>query len=109
MEPNVFDPEFISGVVGLILALVFAYFPKLNTWYAGLQTEVKSLIMIGLLLATTVVITLLTVYEVIPAPGPVTWFSVVKVFFAALIVNQPTYVVIPETKSVKAVKEARIS
>lgn len=109
MEPNVFDPEFISGVVGLILALAFAYFPKLNTWYAVLQTEIKSLIMIGLLLATTVVITLLTVYGVVPTPGPVTWFAVVKVFFAALIVNQPAYVILPETKSVTALKEARIS
>lgn len=109
MEVNMFDPEFISGAVGLFLALVFAYFPKLNTWYAGLQTETKSLIMIGLLAATTVVVTLLTIFEVVPSSEPVTWFMVVKVFFAALIVNQPVYVVIPETKSVREAKEARIS
>jgi len=109
MEPSMFDPEFISGVVGLILALAFAYFPKLNTWYAGLQTEHKSFIMIGLLLATTVGIAILSIYKVIPAPEPLTWFSVVKVFFAALIVNQPAYVLIPETKSVTAAKEARIT
>lgn len=108
MEPTMLDPQFISGVVGIFLALAFAYFPKLNTWYAGLQTETKSLIMIGLLVATTVVITALTIYGVVPSPGPVTWFSVVKVFLAVLITNQPTYVIIPETKSVKAIKEARI-
>ena len=108
MEPNVFDPEFISGVVGLILALAFAYFPKLSTWYAGLMTEVKSAIMIGMLLATTVVITVLTIYGVLPTTEPLTWFSVVKVFFAALIVNQPTYVILPEKRSVRDIKEARI-
>jgi hypothetical protein len=109
METNMLDPEFISGVVGFILAVAFAYFPKLSTWYAGLQTEIKSLIMIGLLLTTTVAITLLTIYAVIPTPGPITWFSVVKIFFAALIINQPTYVVLPESKSVTKMKEARIS
>lgn len=108
MEPIALTPEVIAGVVGVLLSLIFAYFPKLNVLYAGLATEVKSLIMIGLLLATSLVIAALSHFGIIQTTEPVTWFLLVKVFVVALMTNQPTYTILPETRGVTAAKEARI-
>ncbi|MEN6623821.1 MAG: hypothetical protein ABFD50_20010, partial [Smithella sp.] len=84
-----FNAEVISAIVGGIIAGVFAYFPKLNTSYAGLSSEKKSLIMIGMLLVTSIAIAVLASYGVIQTAEPVTWVTVARVFISALIVNQP--------------------
>ena len=102
-----FTPEVIGGIVGLILTLVFAYFPKLRVWYAGLASEVKSYIMIGLLAATALVVTVLAMSGVIVTAEPVTWAVFAKVLFAALLANQPAYSILPETGDVKDAKAAR--
>jgi len=109
VEETFLSPEFISGAVGFALMLLFAYFPKLNVWYAGLTSEIKSAIMIGLLVITTIIVTVLTVIGELPADQPVTWILVFKVFVAALATNQPAYNLLPEAKAVKEAKEARIS
>ena len=102
-----FTPEVIGGLVAAFLALLFAYFPDLNTAYAKLASTGKSLIMIGLLLATTLVIWLLTSSGAIQTTEPITWFLAGKVFVLALIVNQSTFTVSPQTKAVKAAKLTR--
>ena len=107
MNPIEFTPEVVAGIVGLILTLVFSYFPSLNTWYAGLKSEVKSWIMIGLLVVAAAVITLLAQYGVIPSAAPITWLDFGKVVLALLITNQPTYNLLPETQAVKLAKAAR--
>ena len=107
MTPISFTPEVIAGMVGFVLMLVFAYLPGLRVWYAGLQTEVKRYIMIGLLAVAAVTITLLSQYGIIPTTGPVTWLDCSKVILALLITNQPTYLIAPMTADVKAAKLAR--
>lgn len=102
-----FSAEIISGIVGGILALVFAYFPNLNTSYAGLSSEKKSLIMIWLLFVTSIVVAVLAQYGIIQTQEPVTWVTVVRAFISALIVNQPTHNILPETKAVTEAKAAR--
>lgn len=42
-------PDSIVVVLGAIVSLIFTYFPKLNTWFAGLEADIKSLIMILLM------------------------------------------------------------
>lgn len=102
-----FNAEFVSGVAGAILAGIFAYFPKLNTAYGGLQTEKKSLIMIGMLLITSIAIAILSNYGIIQTAEPVTWVTVIRIFGSALIVNQPTYKILPEAKAVTEAKATR--
>jgi len=99
-----FTPEIIAGIVGVLLTLIFAYFPKLRVAYGGLQSEIKSLIMLGLLAATAVVITLLAQGGVITTSEPVTWMLFGKVLFAALIANQPVYTILPKLADVTAAK-----
>ena len=107
MEPVSFTPEAISALVGFVLVLVFGYVPGLRVWFAGLASEVKSWIMLGLLLVAAVAITLLSQYGVIPTTEPVTWLMFGKVALALLVANQPTYQLLPQTNDVKEAKLVR--
>lgn len=102
-----FTPEVIAGIAGLILTLVFAYFPKLRVKYGGLESEAKSGIMIALLVFAASTIWILTSTGVIPTAEPVTWVMFTKILFSALITNQPTYSILPKAGDVKAVKFLR--
>jgi len=102
-----FSAQAISMIVGFVISL-FSYFPRLNTAYAGLSTEAKSLIMIGLMVLVTGAIVLLDYFDVINAgltfdKGGI--MQIVMTFIAALMANQATYVASPQTR---AVKEARL-
>jgi hypothetical protein len=107
MDPISFTPEVIAALVGFILTLVFSYFPGLRVWFAGLASEVKSWIMLGLLLLASVSITLLSQYGIIPTTEPVTWLMFAKVALAVIVANQPTYQLIPKTNDVKEAKLIR--
>lgn len=107
MKAISFTPEVLGAIVGLVLTLLFAYFPKLRVWYGGLLSEAKSWIMIGLLVVAAAVITLLAHYGVIATAEPITWLSFAKILLAVLIANQPTYQILPLAKDVKAAKFVR--
>ncbi len=102
-----FTPELIAGIVGAAISWVFAWFPGLRTWYAALKPEVKSGIMLGMLLAASVAVYLLAYYGVIEVSEPIAWFKLLSVFFAASMMNQTTYSLTPQAKDVKAAKELR--
>ena len=102
MKPIVsFTPEVISGIVGVLLTILFSYFPKLRVWYAGLVSETKSLIMLGLLAVSSVTIYLLAFYGVIVTSEPVTWYTLINVLFVAVATNQPAYKLLPQPADVK--------
>jgi hypothetical protein len=44
-------PEFLAGLAGVVLSLVFAYFPWVKTWFDNLKSEYKPLLNAGILLA----------------------------------------------------------
>lgn len=96
-----FTPELIAGVVSIFLTLIFAYFPKLRVAFAGLASEAKSGIMLGLYLLSTVVIFLLGLYGYIPVAVPLNWFDAVMIFFSLIIVGQPTYTALPQATDVR--------
>ena len=104
-----FTPQVVAGIVGLVLTLLFAYFPVLRVKYAGLASEVKSGIMLGLLALTALVVTLLAQAGVIVTTEPVTWATFFQVLFAAIVTNQPTYTLLPEAGDVKDAKALRVS
>ena len=109
MEPIsfTFTPEAISALVGFALMLVFAYFPGLRVKYAGLKSEVKSYIMVGLLSLSAIVIWLLTIYGYIATTQPISLTTLIQIILALLVANQPTYSIAPEAKDVKAAIELR--
>lgn len=107
MEPITFTPEIITAISGVVLALFFAYFPIVRVKYGKLASEIKSLIMVFLLLVVAGVIWLLVYYGVLTTTEPITWFSFIKLFFLALISNQPAYTILPQTSDVRTARMLR--
>ena len=104
------DANMIAGAAGVILALLFAYVPKLNEWYAGQTAQVKALIMLALLAVVAG-----------GAYGLACWgwagdfgvnvtcdkaggIALLKAFIAALVANQSTYLIAPQTQKVRDAK-----
>jgi len=101
METITFTPEVIAGFVGFALMLIFAYFPVLRQKFAVLATETKSYIMLGLLVLAEVVICLLSYYGIITTEPAFSLTTAMKIFFALLVANQPTYKLLPQATDVK--------
>lgn len=107
----------LLAVVGALLSVAFTWFPGLNTWYAGLNKDQQSAIMLGLLiLAAAVMITLgcaglIVVVGLVCTPQGI--FTVVinlaVGLVTAMMANQGTYGLTKHLapKSVKAIRAAR--
>lgn len=102
-----FTPELIAGLVGVALSWLFGWFPGLRTWYAALQSAIKSAIMLGLLAIASVTVYLLIFYGVLQTSEPITIWRLVSVFFIATTINQVTYSLTPQAKDVIEIKEAK--
>lgn len=101
--------EFITLAAGTLLSLLFSYIPKLNVWYNAMTAEVKRLVMLGMLLIISAAVFLLAFYGVIEIEG---WGDLqsnivlfVKTFVMALIANQSTYLITPQTEAVRMIKQ----
>ena len=99
--------EFVAGIAGTILSLLFSYFPVLNTWFAAKSPVFKSLSMLGLVTLTAGGIFglgcagILTTNLVCTQQGAIEFL---KVLGAALIANQSIFMIFPATSAVKAAK-----
>lgn len=102
-----FTPELIAGLVGVALSWLFGWFPGLRTWYAALQSAVKSAIMLGLLAVASVGVYLLVFYGVLQTGEPITIWKLVSVFFVATTINQVAYTLTPQSREVKQIKAER--
>jgi hypothetical protein len=106
------DKELAAGIgyaAGVALSLLFKWFPKLNTWYAGQSSTVKRLIMLGLCIVVGAVVASAACIKLFH------WVScdeqglvrLVFAIFAVVAGNQNTYLLIPETQAVERAKAAR--
>lgn len=97
-------------IAGAILSLLFSYIPGLNIWYAALQADTKRLIMAGVLLVTSAAIFGLVCAGLAGDFGLTltcdkqTIIGLIKTFVLALIANQTTYAITPQTTAVKKLK-----
>ena len=97
----------LSAAAGVVLSLAFAYIPGLNSWYAKQSKEYKQLIMLGLL-----VVVAAAAYGIaclgwfaIPLTCDKTGLSqLLQALVAAVIANQSTYSILPQTAGVKEAK-----
>jgi hypothetical protein len=103
-----FTPESISAFIGVLLSVIFAYVPKLRTWFAALPSKTKSLIMLGLLVLTSVVVYVLAVYGIIQTYPEANAFTLIQVIFLAIAANQSTYLILPEAGDVVAARQERV-
>ena len=103
----IFSREMISGLIAVILSVVFAYVPKLRVWFAGLESRTKSYIMLGLLVVTSVTVYLLADYGIILTYQPVTIFTLFQVILTAIATNQGTYMILPQTTDVAEARDMR--
>jgi hypothetical protein len=98
-------PEILSTLAGAALSLLFSYVPGLNTRFAELSPDIKRLVMAGMLLLTTAALYGLSCGGILQTgltcdqPGLV---RAIYTFFLALIANQSTYSISPQTSSVKS-------
>lgn len=106
--------ELLAGLSGGLLSLLMSYVPGLNTWYAALESTWKSLLMLGALVVVAASAFALS------CAGWAEGFGIVgltcdqaglqrllSAFVAALVMNQATYKISPETRRVQVAKAGR--
>lgn len=106
--------ESLALIAGGVLSLLFSYIPGLNASFAGLGSEVKRLIMAGLLFLVAAVIYGLSCAGVgasFAVSVPCTQeglLGLINVFVLAVIANQSAFAITPKTGVVRAVREAKL-
>jgi hypothetical protein len=105
--------ETLALVAGVIISLLFSYVPGLNVKFGALASEVKRVILLGLMLGVGIVAFLLSCTTFgglfgIPIACTQGGFSeLIKAFVFAAIANQTTYQLSTEAKAVTLVKAKR--
>lgn len=105
--------ELMSAIAGGVLSLLFSYVPGMNTWYAGLKSIYKRLIMALLLLLVAAAVFGLSCTDWAAAWGIEATCDqpglqvMIGAFLTALVANQATYQISPEARAVTRVKETR--
>lgn len=108
MNEFVFSVDGIGTLVGILLTMLFSYFPELRDWYATQKSYIKSLIMIGLIAISTAVLAFATFKGFIGGGEVLTVDKVIQVFFWTLVANQAGYQILPQLNSVKEKKEEAV-
>jgi hypothetical protein len=106
--------EFLAGICGIVLSLGFAYIPGLNVWYAGLTSQHKSLLMLGLLFGVAAILFLMACGGILAELTGITitcdrsgLILMVRILIAAVVANQAAYQISPEARAVREAKAAR--
>lgn len=93
--------EELLAIAGIVVSLVFEYFPKLSIWYNNLEDNVQRIIMLGLvaLIAVTVFgMSCAGLSDAYTCDKRGAW-ELVKMFVVGVVANQSTYLVLPRKAS----------
>ena len=85
--------ELLAGIGGIILSLLFEYFPGLSGWYNNLKDEYQKLIMLGSLLVAAggvFALACLGRYDLVTCDVDGAW-TLLEYFVLAAIANQTTH------------------
>ena len=101
--------EMLVGIAGVVLSLLFSYIPGLRTWYAGLVTETKQLIMLGLLVVVTGAVFGLSCGGYIDsvACDKNGVISLIVMLVTGIVANQGAYLITPAVNDVVIAKQLR--
>lgn len=98
--------EWMAAAVGLVLTLLFSFFPGLNTWYAEKSENYKKMFMAGVLFVTLAAVFggaclgLLSGIECTLAGG----WQILQLYVIAVVVNQSVFKITPVTSGVALAK-----
>lgn len=101
-----FTPELIGSMAGTLLSLVASYVPGFRTWFAGLETATKQLLMLASLTLVTVVAwggNYLDLWAIASKDAAGTT-HLVFMWIAALVSNQSVFSISPTTIDVQKAK-----
>ena len=89
--------ELLIAIAGVILSLVFEFFPKIGMWYNMQPDNKQRLIMLGVILAAALGVYGLSCAQLV---DDVTCdknglFELMKLFIAGIIANQSTHAITP--------------
>lgn len=104
------SPELLASLFGIVLSLSFTYIPGWNTIYSGMVAEKKGLIMLGGLVLVSLVAFGLSCAKLVDIGvtcDQVGAWALFKIFIAALVANQGTYLIMPQPNKVRVAKAAR--
>lgn len=110
MTDFVVNGEVLVAILAVVASLVFNYFPRVRVWFAGLASEAKSLIMLGVLLVISAAILGLQCGGVLQTGISCDKNGLIQLiwyYILAVISNQASYLIAPETKDVAEAKAAR--
>lgn len=110
MDKFQFSPELIVSITGVVVSLLFAYFPVLRTKFGALATEVKSGIMLGVMAGVVAAVAGLNCAGWIDAGvscDQVGAQQLIWWYFLAITGNQVTYSISPLAGDVKQAKTLR--
>ena len=98
--------ELLASIAGILLSLAFSYVPGLNAWFVLLEPVYKRLIMISLILVVAFAAFGLSCAGWWPTVtcDQAGIAGLIEAFIAALITNQATYLISPESGVAKAAK-----
>lgn len=102
--------EMIVAIAGVVLSLLFSYIPGLRVWFAGLVSEKKQLIMLGLLVLVSGGFFALGCFDILATgitcdkPGVI---SLVFMLISGIVANQATYLITPIAKDAALAKDVR--
>lgn len=97
----VLTPEqlFLFALSGVVLSLVFEYFPKFGGWFNALPDNTQRLFVIGSGLVVVLGAFGLTCLAILALPWVCTWpglYDALLAFIAFMVANQMTYLVLPK-------------
>jgi len=106
-------PELLVSIAGIVITLIFSYTPGLRTRFAALQTEYQRLIMLGILVGIVAGIVGLSCAGFAADIGLLVTcnrsgvVNLVSALIIAIMANQSTYSLTPQTTDVKRVRTQR--
>lgn len=110
MQEFQLSPELIVSITGVIVSLVFSYFPALRTRFAALKQEVKSGIMLGVMALVVAGVAGLNCAGWINAGIACDQVGVQQLvwwYLIAITGNQVTYTISPQAGDVQRAKALR--
>lgn len=96
--------DFILGLAGILLSLIFSYVPRASDWFATLNGERKRLVMLALCALVTAAMVGLACAKLAAQFGVAVTcdqqgiVEVLRAFATAVVMNQTTYLLSPQNK-----------